>query len=350
MFNKDMTSSGEKKKRKSSRSKTRKETGAVVPTEKENPSLEASTEELTRPDPDMATQPLSSMDFSQYETKSVDVTVNGVSSLIPQKVKCQQIEAAFASHVGMIRDNNEDSLSVFMGVIPASENMPEQLFGFFAVADGMGGHENGEVASNLAIRTTSKGVVNDFYLRALSGLRPGATSETPGEILVRLIESANQLIIEQGQENHHNMGTTLTCIIILGSMAYVGHIGDSRLYGVNKETQQLQQITKDHSLVARLVEAGALTVQEALESPQRSVLYRSLGQRLEMLADTDFFRISEYTHLLLCSDGLWDMLPDMSISYILNKYDEPAAICQELINSANSAGGEDNVSVIVVKL
>ncbi|NWJ48365.1 MAG: serine/threonine-protein phosphatase [Chloroflexi bacterium] len=347
MFNKDIPGSGEKKKSKSSRSKTRKEKAPVVT---ENLPVVAPTEELTRPDPDMATQPLSSMDFSQLEVKPIDVTVNGTSSLIPQKVKCQQIEAAFASHVGMIRDNNEDSLTVFMGTIPRSENVPEQLFGFFAVADGMGGHENGEVASNIAIRTTSKNVVNEFYLRALSGLKPGSTGETPGEILVRLIENTNQLIIEQGQEARHNMGTTLTCIIILGSMAYVGHIGDSRLYGVNKETRQLQQITKDHSLVARLVEAGALTAQEALDSPQRSVLYRSLGQRLEMSADTDFFRISEYTHLVLCSDGLWDMLPDMSISYIINKYDEPATICQELINSANSAGGEDNVSVIVIKL
>jgi serine/threonine protein phosphatase PrpC len=366
LFNKDDKADVVKKKTRSSRSSSGKKDKATVakPVKQEIGLLEdvlpADQDELNtappiqRPPDDMATRPLPNIPqlekLEQTLTMSdVDTSGEGTAAT-PRRLICQQLEVAYASDVGMLRDNNEDSLTVFMGVIPRSENMSEKIFGFFAVADGMGGHENGEVASNMAIRSTQAGVIDKFYLRSIKGLAPGRTGQLPGEILLELIEEANQAIVRRCMEHRRSMGTTLTCLVMVGNMGYVGHIGDSRLYGMLKENQELKQLTTDHSLVQRLVEAGALTIQEAHDSPQRSVLYRSLGQRLEQPADTDFFSINDFSHLLLCSDGLWDMLPDKSIAYIINKYNEPATVCRELINAANSAGGEDNVSVVVIKL
>jgi protein phosphatase len=279
-------------------------------------------------------------------TNGVDKTMAGA----PRRLICQNLEAAYASDVGMVRDNNEDSIAAFLGMVPRSENGQELLFGFFAVADGMGGYENGEVASNIAVRVTQHGVLSQFYQRSLQGLRPGTTGQMPGDVILQIIEEANQAIVRESLANRKNMGTTLTCITLIGSMAFIGHIGDSRLYGIEKESGELRQLSKDHSLVARLVETGALTEQEAADSPQRSVLYRSLGQRPDTPADADFVRTTDYTYLLLCSDGLWDMLPDSTIQYFIKKYQDPATICQELIKTANEAGGVDNISVIVIKL
>ncbi len=309
------------------------------------------------PNLDDATQPLPNIDLSYTPTvplnrlDDVITTPSGNGTISsPRRLACKQLEVAYASDMGMVRGNNEDSVIAFVGMVPRTDTSQEKQFGFFAVADGMGGHDNGEVASNMAVRISLGGVLREFYIRALDGRTPGKTGELPGDILVNVIEEANQAIIEAGIANHGNMGTTLTSAVVIDNMAYIGHIGDSRLYGMEKETNQLKQLTKDHSQVARLVEYGALTPQEARESQHRSVLYRSLGQRLGFYADSDFFIVSEYSRFLICSDGLWDMISDEEIERIMKSYDDPAATSQELIRAANAAGGDDNVSVVVVKL
>jgi len=358
LFNKDAAESKPpEEKKKACRSKKKEEVAVVDTPAPATVEPEPTFYNVRPANLDDATQPLPNIDFS-YPTSApttrlddVITTPSGNATISsPRRLACKQLEIAYASDMGMVRENNEDSVVAFVGMVPRTDTSQEKQFGFFAVADGMGGHENGEVASNMAVRITLGGVLREFYLRVLDGRTPGKTGDLPGDILVNVIEEANQAIIEAGIANHGNMGTTLTSVAIIDNMAYIGHIGDSRLYGVERESNQLKQLTKDHSQVARLVEYGALTPQEAKESQHRSVLYRSLGQRLGFYADSDFFIVSEYSKFMICSDGLWDMISDEEIERIMKSYDDPAATSQELIRAANAAGGDDNVSVVVVKL
>jgi PPM family protein phosphatase len=268
----------------------------------------------------------------------------------PYIISAQNISAAFVTDVGQVRTNNQDNAAAFIGTIRPTENTPEMLFGFFAVADGMGGHDKGEVASRIALQTTIKGVLRDYYNAIINGEQPGGGELSANEILVKIIEEANVAIIDEASRLGLSMGTTLTCFLVMGSVAFVGHLGDSRLYGVEREGGKLVQLSEDHSVVARLVALGHLTPDEAQESPQRSMLYRSMGQRPGNYADTDILYLSDYSHLLICSDGLWDMVTDSAIEYFLKQEREPAQICRNLVDAANSAGGDDNVTVLVIKL
>lgn len=265
----------------------------------------------------------------------------------PRILSCGAIECAYASDVGRQRTNNEDSAVAFLGMVERIDTP----FGFFAMADGMGGHENGEVASNIAVRKMMDGVMRDFYLPSKENRPLGVAGETPAEIMVSLINDANQAIVTEGMTRFRtSMGTTLSCVILYGQFGIVGHVGDSRIYVRESETGELRQITRDHSVVQRLVEAGQLTPEEALDHPQRSFLYMSLGQRGQVNADTEVLPLAELSHILLCSDGLWDMVDDATISDILNTAPDPGKACQQLIEAANEAGGADNVTVIIVKL
>jgi serine/threonine protein phosphatase PrpC len=268
----------------------------------------------------------------------------------PYAVSAHNITASFVTDVGQVRSNNQDNAAALVGTVHATENTPAMLFGFFAVADGMGGHDKGEVASRIALQTTIKGVLRDYYNALINGDQPSGGELSPNEILVKIIEEANLAIIEEAARLGLSMGTTLTCLLVMGSVAFVGHLGDSRLYGIERDTGNLVQLTEDHSVVARLVALGHLTPEEAQDSPQRSMLYRSMGQRPGNYADTDFIYLSDYSHLLVCSDGLWDMVTDSAIEYFLKQEREPAQICRNLVDAANSAGGDDNVTVLVLKL
>jgi protein phosphatase len=265
----------------------------------------------------------------------------------PRVLKCANIECAYASDVGRQRTNNEDSAVAFVGMVERIDTP----FGFFAVADGMGGHENGEIASNIAVRKMMDGVMRDFYLPSKENRPLGVAGETPTEIMVSLINDTNQAIVTEGMTRYRtSMGTTLSCIVLYGPVGIVGHVGDSRIYVLEQESGEFRKISRDHSVVQRLVEAGQLTPEEALDHPQRSFLYMSLGQRGQINADTEILPLADIDRILICSDGLWDMLSDEQISEIIKNTPEPAKACQQLIEAANEAGGADNVTVMVVKL
>lgn len=265
----------------------------------------------------------------------------------PRVLSCGSIECAYASDVGRQRSNNEDSAVAFLGMIERIE----APFGFFAMADGMGGHEHGEIASNIAVRKMLDGVMRDFYLPTKEGRPPGVAGETPTEILASLINATNDAIVTEGMTRYRSsMGTTLSCMVVYGPVGIIGHVGDSRIYMVERESGELQQVTRDHSVVQRLVEAGHLTAEEAIDHPQRSYLYMSLGQRGQVNPDTETIPLSDYSQIMLCSDGLWDMVEDATIKEILTTASDPGKACQQLIEAANEAGGADNVTVMVVKL
>lgn len=303
---------------------------------------------LVRPDivPD-STMPLQGSNnvFSALDEASGDSNV-----ISPRLLSCQGVECAYASDVGQIRSNNEDNLSAFMALVPGYAGSPELLFGFFVVADGMGGYERGEVASQLAVRTATSRAIEKIYLRAIAGQGLGDGGETPSEIMERIIADANAVVAQQATRERNTMGTTIVCALIVGNVIYTGHVGDSRLYGLRRENGELEQLTTDHSVVQRLVDTGTLTPEEAAMSPQRSLLYRSLGQPNIPPADTSFLHARDYTYLMLCSDGLWDMVSDTGIAQILRGSENAEEACRLLITTANQNGGEDNVSAIVVKL
>jgi serine/threonine protein phosphatase PrpC len=237
---------------------------------------------------------------------------------------------------------NEDSVLTMRGTC----NFAERLLPFelHIVADGMGGHAQGRLASHLAIRSMLETVV------------PGLVScqEIEGEqiidILIDGVHWANQVIYQYGQEHNADMGTTITAVLLIGAEAYVINVGDSRTY-VYRPGVGLTQITRDHSLVARLVETGAITPDEIYTHPDRNKVYRGLGDKTDVTVDWFVLPVQSNDLILLCSDGLWEMVRDPKIAEILQTYaTSPMLASNALLRAALQAGGSDNVSSLVVKV
>ena len=236
---------------------------------------------------------------------------------------------------------NEDSLFAARGERVQHSSM--QQFGLFVVADGMGGHANGQDASRLAIQTISEEV-----LSKVTGNDP-LNDDALMQILVNGVQHANQTVHHRNMEQRADMGTTITAALIVGATAYVANVGDSRTY-LYRKPGGLRKITNDHSVVASLVEAGIIQPDDIYTHPKRNQIYRSLGEK--PVVDVDCFKVALQPEdkLLLCSDGLWDMVRDPAIERILNAVPDPSQTGNALIKAALDGGGEDNVSVIVVQI
>jgi serine/threonine protein phosphatase PrpC len=252
---------------------------------------------------------------------------------------CLRVGAA--SHVGLVRSHNEDALlTVTAGQVGYLG--PEDPFGLFILADGMGGQQAGEVASILAARTVTRRLLADILSPYLDDdAKPPPKTIT--EALSDAIQAADAAVLYHAPGG----GTTLTCALIMGGQIYIGHVGDSRAYVFAED--MLRQITHDHSLVDRLVEMGQLSPEEALHHPQRNVLYRAVGQGDGLEVDTHVETMPAAGRLLLCSDGLWGMVDDEHIAAILAAASSPQQACDALIEAANHAGGKDNITVVVVE-
>lgn len=303
--------------------------------------------------PKRRTKPTGAASRSNKATENSPVSseaTSPVKTVTAPLLVANQVEIGFLSNVGKVRTNNEDSFSAFTASVPRLNNDgPELVFSFLAIADGMGGHENGEVASNMAVRKISEGILRDFYLPSIEGRQPGRVGESPIESLTYLIDNANQCILEESQRNRTSMGTTLTCAVLIGQIAFIGHVGDSRLYVLEKSSGKLRQVSHDHSVVQRLVEMGALTQEEAQYSPQRSVLYMTVGQKAQIEPDVEVVSLADASAMLLCSDGLWELVEDHVIEEILRNPGSAAEACDKLVNAALEAGGLDNVTVVLAK-
>jgi serine/threonine protein phosphatase PrpC len=236
---------------------------------------------------------------------------------------------------------NEDSLFAMQG--SRTHNSQPQQFGLFVVADGMGGHANGQDASRLAIQT-----MIDFMLPRISSSEH-MDDDTFQKLLGSGVQSANQAVHAHNVEIHADMGTTMTAALVVGATAYVGNVGDSRTY-LYRESLGLQKVTNDHSVVASLVLAGIIQPDDIYTHPKRNQIYRSLGEK--PLVEVDIFKVTLQPgdKLLLCSDGLWDMVRDPLIQEVLSKpTSDPNKTGQSLIKAALEGGGEDNVTVIVAQ-
>ena len=210
--------------------------------------------------------------------------------------------------VGNVRQVNEDSFLAFeFTKVQESRGTP---IGFYVVADGMGGHQAGEVAS----RTVNKIVMDKVYSKEVAPSLALATrrlDETSESVLTSAFKEANRILYERARAQGNDMGTTLTAALVIGDTATIANVGDSRTYlwrdGV------LKQVTQDHSLVASMVAAGVLKPSEVRSHPNRNQVYRTLGINPEVEVDTFVVTLQRGDRLLLCSDGLWEMVLDPEI-------------------------------------
>lgn len=246
------------------------------------------------------------------------------------------------SDVGQVRDNNQDSMLSSVTSIASTEEQPE--FGLFVIADGMGGHTDGEKASALAARAVGKHTAAEILMPMLKREDSNSDRPTVAEVLREAIQEANRTVSADVPDG----GTTLTIAAIIGDLAYIAHVGDSRAYLITQDG--IEQLTRDHSLVQRLIELDQLTKEEALEHNQRNVLYRAIGQNENIDVDAITRRLTPGSRLLLCSDGLWNMIPDEEIRNTVLSSPSPQAACDTLVKLANARGGSDNISVILVKI
>ena len=219
--------------------------------------------------------------------------------------------------IGSVREQNEDSLVVAPPL--------------FIVADGMGGHEAGEVASEIAVET----------------IQDAAPEHADAEDLGKAVELANRAIIDAALSGRGRpgMGTTCTACMLEERRLVIAQVGDSRAYLMHNGT--LTQLTRDHSLMANMIEAGQITPEEARFHPNRSVITRALGNDPDTIPDLYEINVEAGDRLLVCSDGLTAMVEDADIAEVMAKYADPQKCAIALVNAAIAAGGADNVTVIV---
>lgn len=256
--------------------------------------------------------------------------------------KGKRIALGQHSDVGQIRTNNQDGVGSFISSFSTSEDMPE--FGIFVVADGMGGHHDGEKASAATVRVVLRYLTEHLYLALIQGQDGDSERPTISDVLRDAIQAANRVVAQKVPEG----GTTVTAAAIMGDLSYIAHVGDSRAYIIDRD--KVEHITRDHSLVQRLIELEQLTPEEAAEHPQRNVLYRAIGQNENIEVDIITRRLGAGSRLLLCSDGLWNLIPDDEIRNVVNATPNPQIACETLVKLANDRGGPDNISVIIVRM
>lgn len=243
------------------------------------------------------------------------------------------------SDVGQVRENNEDSIGLW-----AIEGMLLAL-----VADGMGGAAAGEEASRLTVEAVQADFVGEE--RGGHGLLALA-EELIMDKLAEAIQSANQAVIDRVDEDTRlrGMGTTATLAYIYGRRAIVAHVGDSRAYLIDGEQGWINQITSDHSFVEALLTAGHITQEQAAEHPMKNVLYRALGQTPDTTADVYDRYLKSGDRIVLCSDGLTRHVQPQEIAEVVLREPRPDSATKHLIQLANERGGEDNISLVVIRL
>jgi len=245
-----------------------------------------------------------------------------------------KIRSAGSTHVGRVRSSNEDHFGAFDDLA------------LYVVADGMGGHAAGEVASLMAVQT-----VHDAFLEGASDRTlPSGRQYDPSRRLVWTIEQANQRIYTAGIENPAlaGMGTTVAAVWVENNAAYVAHVGDSRVYRLRGPA--FDQVTADHSLVNDYLSRGIMTADEAAAHPMKHVLIRALGTAPTVSVDVRRIPLEAGDLFLLCSDGLSNVVPVDELAAILSKPDGSHldAQCQALIDAANRHGGLDNITAVLV--
>jgi serine/threonine protein phosphatase PrpC len=246
------------------------------------------------------------------------------------------LDVAQRTDIGRTRASNEDNL---ISVVPEDNHLLQAKGALFVVSDGMGGHSHGEVASELAVQK-----VREYYYQDIQHDIPTALQEAIKQANVPIYQ-ANEAERARGGSSF-GMGATCVAAVLHDQMLYAANVGDSRVYVLHEG--QLRQVTRDHSLVAQLVERGEITPAEARTHEKRNQIYRSLGLP-EVEVDLFTEPVQEGDTLILCTDGLCSVVEDEELRAIVKQY-SPEESVQHLIARANEEGGPDNVTAIVVRV
>lgn len=233
------------------------------------------------------------------------------------------------SHIGLVRKNNEDNCCVCDDL------------GLFAVADGMGGHKAGEIASKLALDEL------ESFLRSDSQI----LEDDPVEALMKAFTKVNQIVLDYAKTNGDNfrgMGTTITAALLHGDKIHIAHVGDSRAYLMRN--REIRMLTSDHSLVNELVKSGGLTVEEADRHPQRNILTRAIGTAQTVKVDVSTLQVCKGDVIILCTDGLSNLVSLEEIKQIAETQEFLGERAKRLTELALDRGGGDNITVILYQV
>jgi protein phosphatase len=244
------------------------------------------------------------------------------------------VVSAHMTDTGRVRDHNEDYVWV------------DEQAGIFIVADGLGGHAAGEVASRLAATT-----IGEMIAAGIAGGAGQLSAEGAKELVTESMETANERVSAAAAEEkqNHQMGSVTVVALVRPPLAFISHVGDARAYLARGPTLRL--LTEDDSVVARLVAAGVISEAEARGHPQRNLVTKMVGQESRLQPSFREVALEPGDWLLLCSDGLWDMVDDQVVLAELLKADgDPARATEALVRAANAAGGRDNISVVAIKV
>ncbi|TAH51047.1 MAG: serine/threonine-protein phosphatase [Chloroflexota bacterium] len=248
---------------------------------------------------------------------------------------------------GAAGESNQDAIAAFQ--LNAQNAAGAPTLGLFMIADGIGGAQAGHKASQLAL----KFIFNELNANLILPFwnQQSLPDETVRALVHQAVTQANAQLIEWENENALQSGTTLTLALVINERAYVANLGDSRTYRVRDG--MLEQITRDHSYIANLVANGVVNSTDVFTHPQRNIILKSLGDptgnELDLFPENEgAYELQRGDRLLLCSDGLWEMVRDFEINAVLAQESNPRAACAQLVQLANAAGGLDNISVIVV--
>lgn len=262
-------------------------------------------------------------------------------SSFPQSFQDNQpitIDAALAQSVGKTRDHMEDA--AFCMVLQQGYCEQNPRVGLFVVADGMGGHTNGELASSIAIQQ---------FIKTLDPAGLGEHESLDQDAIQQKLEQAFVAAQQAVLETVQGGGSTLTAALVVDRDLFFAHVGDSRLYLISDQGQA-EVLTRDHTLVQRLVDLGQISSVEAEVHPQKNVLYRALGQTDGFKVDPGHQQLNKPVHLLVCSDGLWGMVGEKKLLEVVREKSSTDQRADKLCQLANDAGGTDNITVIVVDL
>jgi serine/threonine protein phosphatase PrpC len=252
------------------------------------------------------------MDLDQTEELTMNLPVlTNPDNLVPESGLVPAV--GWSLNKGVARANNKDSLATV--TLNHVSETASQIIGVYAVADGMGGHEAGEVASKLAIRAA---------VRQLMGNMTEVDEDMPvhyQQWLESAVDLANSVVRKQAREDHKNMGTTLVMAVVVGNNVHIANVGDSRAYIISPTS--LRQITQDQTLVQNLVETGEITPEQAVNNPNRNMLTQAVGSQKDVTVDMFNETLKNDEALLLCSDGLWDTLDDEEIIHIVRNAATP---------------------------
>lgn len=246
------------------------------------------------------------------------------------------------SDVGMRREIDEDAL-LTMEMLQFTHN-GYQLIGLYAVADGMGGASAGEVASRMVTETLAHYATEHIFAPRVA---PLPTERDYADLLRAAIEKANTEVLDARTRAQTDMGSTIVAALVVGNRAYIANVGDSRAYLITPD--RITKLTKDHSFVQALADSGAISEEDARTHPQRNYILRNIGDKPNLAVDLFDVHIEAGQSLLLCCDGLWEMLRDEEIRDIVNRHRHPQDACRELIQMANRNGGDDNITCVIVR-